>query len=60
MNLIDLYDDNFMFDRQYHRDLARNRASDPCDDDWEALHMGGLSRLPEETEHEEPSPLRFR
>jgi len=59
MNLIDLYDDNFMSDRAYHRDLARHRASEPCPDDWEVSTLP-IDILPDESEGEEPSPLRFR
>lgn len=58
MNLIDLFDDNFLADREYHRNLARHQASEPCPDDWEATTF--LDRIPEESDHEDGSPLRFR
>lgn len=43
---------------QMERTALRNRMSGPCDDDVEST-APYIEILPEETDHEEPSPLDF-
>jgi hypothetical protein len=59
MNWLDLFDDNAEADRAYHRTLARREATEPCEDDPEALHAAALSTTPEESSKEHGSPLYF-
>lgn len=48
MNLIDLFDENAEADRKYHRELARNQASEPCEDDAEVTAVL-VTAVPEES-----------
>lgn len=58
MNWLDLFDDTAELDRQYYRENARRELSGPCDDDVE-MTCPFVGMLPEETDHEDPSPLSF-
>ena len=48
MNWLDLFDDNAEADRKYHRELARNEASLPCEDDPEVTAVL-VTAVPEES-----------
>jgi hypothetical protein len=45
---LDLFDDNAEADRKYHRELARNEASEPCEDDPEVTAVL-VTAVPEES-----------
>lgn len=59
MNWIDLFDEDAEADRAYYRSLSKRELSGVCDDDCEAI-CPFIGILPDESDHEEGSPLSFK
>ena len=59
MNWLDLFDDNAEADRKLSRESARIELSGRCDDD-DVLRCPYIDMMPEESEHENGSPLNFK